>query len=111
MPAVIASLCYFEAVNLWASLFGIAASIWRRAIAQVVSVQVWGTWGRQFESGLPDNVKKSKLLHCNNLLFFIADYGKRRTSPFRNPHTSQQDHTRGDPKCLAFSHLLHKLHA
>ncbi|SLM18849.1 hypothetical protein SPIRO4BDMA_50364 [uncultured spirochete] len=25
-----------------------------RAIAQVVSVQVWGTWGRQFESGLPD---------------------------------------------------------
>lgn len=25
-----------------------------RAIAQVVSVQVWGTWGRRFESGLPD---------------------------------------------------------
>ncbi len=28
-----------------------------RAIAQVVSVQVWGTWGRQFESGLPDIIE------------------------------------------------------
>ena len=26
----------------------------RRAIAQLVSVQVWGTWGRRFKSGLPD---------------------------------------------------------
>ena len=26
----------------------------RRAIAQLVSVQVWGTWGPRFKSGLPD---------------------------------------------------------
>ena len=26
----------------------------KRAIAQLVSVQVWGTWGRRFKSGLPD---------------------------------------------------------
>ena len=25
-----------------------------RALAQVVSVQVWGTWGPRFESGMPE---------------------------------------------------------
>ena len=29
-----------------------------RAIAQVVSVQVWGTWGPRFKSGLPDKTEK-----------------------------------------------------
>ena len=28
----------------------------RRAIAQLVSVQVWGTWGPRFKSGLPDEL-------------------------------------------------------
>ncbi len=29
-----------------------------RAIAQLVSVQVWGTWGPRFKSGLPDQKNK-----------------------------------------------------
>ena len=31
-----------------------------RAIAQLVSVQVWGTWGRRFKSALPDFFSQSK---------------------------------------------------
>jgi hypothetical protein len=32
----------------------------KRALAQVVSVQVWGTWGPRFESGMPERrVKRS----------------------------------------------------
>ena len=58
----------------------------------MVSVQVWGTWGRQFESGLPDDLVKSKLLLSNDLLFFIANCDLPCVaSVLQNLDTSQQD--------------------
>lgn len=71
-----------------------------RAVAQGFSVQVWGTWGRRFKSGLPDTVVEAVsnrfvetaflYVHC----LYARELGVSglptdRTAPTRHRHSER----------------------
>ena len=53
-----------------------------RAIAQLVSVQVWGTWGPRFESGLPDFRHIESVFTFDMNIKIFQTVGRAFRSPF-----------------------------